>query len=57
MIGAIGLRCVSRVIHKFMRSVEIDGMTGRGSANLCRPVSYRTAGGVCSREMEYGVAR
>lgn len=39
-----------------MRSEGIAGMTGRGSANLYRPVSYRTAGGccVCSREMEDG---
>ena len=42
--------------YKFMRSVEIVGMTGRGGANLYRPISYRTAGGccVCSREMEDG---
>ena len=39
-----------------MRSVGIAGMTGRGYQNLCRPISYRTAGGccVCSREIEYG---
>lgn len=39
-----------------MPSVEIAGMTGRGSANLYRQVFYRTAGGsyVCSREMEDG---
>lgn len=30
MIGAILSRCVSRVIHRFMRSEEIAGMTGRG---------------------------
>ena len=54
MIGAIWLRCVSRVIRKYMRNVGIDG--GRGYRNLYRPVSYRTAGGccVCSREMEHG---
>lgn len=50
------MRCVSPVIHRFMPSVGNDGMTGRGSANLYRQVSYRTAGGccVCSREMDDG---
>ena len=50
------LCCVSRVIHRYMRCVEIAGMTGRGYRNLYRPVTYRTAGGscVCSRKIEYG---
>ena len=56
MIGVIWLRCASRVIHRYMRSVGIAGMTGRGYPNLYRPISYRTAGGsfVRSRKIEYG---
>ena len=34
-------------IHRYMQSVGIAGMTGRGYRNLYRPVSYRTAGGSC----------
>ena len=43
-------------IHRYMRSVGIAGMTGRGYRNLYRPISYRTAGGsfVRSRKIEYG---
>ena len=56
MIVIIWLRCASRVIHRYMRSVGIAGMTGRGYPNLYRPISYRTAGGsfVRSRKIEYG---
>jgi len=41
------LCCVSRVIHRYMRSEGIAGMIGRGSANLYRPIVPRTAGGSC----------
>lgn len=58
---------VSPVIHRYMRSVEIDGDKGsreasfvgrgrgRGYQNLYRLISYRTAGGCCaySRKIEY----
>ena len=56
MIGVIWLRCASRVIHRYMRSEGIAGMTGRGCANLYRPIALRTAGGsfVRSRKIEYG---
>lgn len=62
------LHGVSPVIHRYMRSVEIDGDKGsreasfvgrgrgRGYQNLYRLISYRTAGGCCaySRKIEYG---
>ena len=35
------------VIHRYMRSVGIAGMTGRGYRNLYRPIVLRTAGGSC----------
>ena len=56
MIGVIWSHCASRVTRRFMRSVEIVGMTGRGGANLCGSIARRTAGGsfVRSREIEDG---